>query len=256
MSHSAMVPFAALHFEGDHLRAALMLHDIGDHADILQQRSTNGYLALVAEEEHAIKRMFLARFSFNAVHNESIPRGNAVFLASRFDDCVHKSLEKRGQIKPHAPRGVNGFFLAKLRLVCFTTKVDVCKQKCEIVREKERGNMKKLADVKCPPCDEAGKALAGKELKDLQKELGNDWNVVKNHHLEKLFKFKDFREALAFTNKVGAVAEEVGHHPDIYLTWGKVRLEIFTHSVNGLTKNDFILAAKFEEATKEKKGKG
>jgi len=112
--------------------------------------------------------------------------------------------------------------------------------------------MNKLAEEKCPPCDEGGKALAGKELEDLQRELGQDWKVTEGHHLEKLFKFKDFLQALDFTNKIGAVAEKVGHHPDIYLTWGKVRVEIFTHSVNGLTKNDFILAAKFEEATKGK----
>jgi 4a-hydroxytetrahydrobiopterin dehydratase len=70
---------------------------------------------------------------------------------------------------------------------------------------------------------------------------------VNGHHLEKQFAFKDFRQALDFTNRIGEVAESVGHHPDIYLTWGKVRLEIFTHKVNGLTKDDFILAAKFEK---------
>jgi 4a-hydroxytetrahydrobiopterin dehydratase len=113
--------------------------------------------------------------------------------------------------------------------------------------------MNKLAAEKCPPCDEGAKALAGKELADLQRELGHDWKVVDGHHLEKQYKFKDFSEALDFTNKIGAIAEEVGHHPDIYLTWGKVRINIFTHSVNGLTRNDFILAAKFEEGTSGKK---
>ena len=111
--------------------------------------------------------------------------------------------------------------------------------------------MNKLAEQKCVPCEEGGKPLQGKELDDLKRELGADWKIVNNHHLEKLYKFKDFVEALDFTNKIGAIAEEQGHHPDIYLTWGKVRIEIFTHTVNGLTKNDFILAAKFEEATSE-----
>lgn len=105
----------------------------------------------------------------------------------------------------------------------------------------------KLAGEKCVPCEAGGKALEGADLAALQAELGRDWKVVEGHHLEKLFKFKDFKQALAFTNRVGAIAEEVGHHPDIYLTWGKVRLNIFTHSVNGLTRSDFILAAKFEE---------
>jgi len=109
--------------------------------------------------------------------------------------------------------------------------------------------MAKLAEQKCEPCEKGGKSLEGKELEALQKELANDWKVVNGHHLEKLYKFKDFVGALEFTNKIGEIAEEVGHHPDIYLTWGKVRVEIFTHTVNGLTKNDFILAAKFEEAT-------
>jgi 4a-hydroxytetrahydrobiopterin dehydratase len=108
--------------------------------------------------------------------------------------------------------------------------------------------MSNLAQQKCPPCDEATGPLAPNEAANLERELGNGWKVVDGHHLEKLFTFKDFRQALDFTNKIGAIAEEVGHHPDIYLTWGKVRLNIFTHSVNGLTKNDFVLAAKFEKA--------
>ncbi len=111
--------------------------------------------------------------------------------------------------------------------------------------------MNKLAAEKCLPCEGGVKPLAGKELADLHQELGRDWSVVDGHHLEKLFKFKDFKQALAFTNRIGAVAEEAGHHPDIYLTWGKVRIHIFTHSVNGLTKSDFILAAKFEEVLKK-----
>lgn len=107
--------------------------------------------------------------------------------------------------------------------------------------------MGKLAEQKCEPCEKGGKALEGKELEGLEKELGREWSVVKGHHLEKLFKFKNFVEALEFTNRIGAIAEKEGHHPDIYLTWGKVRVEIFTHTVNGLTKSDFILAAKIEE---------
>lgn len=113
--------------------------------------------------------------------------------------------------------------------------------------------MSKLAEEKCEPCEKGGKALEGKELSQLEGELGGGWKVVNGHHLEKLFKFPNFVEALAFTNKIGSIAEEVGHHPDIYLTWGKVRVEIFTHTVNGLTKNDFILAAKFEESGTDKK---
>jgi len=108
--------------------------------------------------------------------------------------------------------------------------------------------MSTLAESKCESCDTATKALDAQQATALLKELGNGWRVVDGHHLEKEFKFKDFRQALDFTNRVGEIAESIGHHPDIFLTWGKVRLNIFTHKVNGLTKDDFILAAKFEKA--------
>jgi 4a-hydroxytetrahydrobiopterin dehydratase len=107
--------------------------------------------------------------------------------------------------------------------------------------------MNALAEKKCPPCDDATTALTGEKLAELQRELGHDWRVIDDHHLEKSFFFKDFRQALAFVNQIGEMAEAVGHHPDIYLTWAKVRLNIFTHRVNGLTENDFVLAAKFED---------
>ena len=96
MSHSAMIPFAALHFERDDFRPALVLDHIGNDGGILNQRGANGDFALVADEEDAVQRKLLACFGFQTIYNESIPRGNAVFLASRFDNCVHKTLEKKG----------------------------------------------------------------------------------------------------------------------------------------------------------------
>ncbi len=78
----------------------------------------------------------------------------------------------------------------------------------------------------------------------LAAELPPGWNIRDGHQLEKEFKFKDFREALDFTNRVGELAESQGHHPDIHLSWGKVKLTIWTHKVDGLTESDFILAAK------------
>ena len=75
--------------------------------------------------------------------------------------------------------------------------------------------------------------------------MGNDWRAVQEHHLEKEFRFKNFREALDFTNRVGDLAEEQGHHPDIYLARGKVRLTIWTHKIAGLTESTRLdLAAK------------
>jgi 4a-hydroxytetrahydrobiopterin dehydratase len=74
------------------------------------------------------------------------------------------------------------------------------------------------------------------------------WQVVEGHHLEKTYRFDDFAQALAFVNRVGDVAESNGHHPDVYLTWGKVRITLCTHKIDGLTESDFILAAKCDGA--------
>jgi len=76
--------------------------------------------------------------------------------------------------------------------------------------------------------------------------LGGGWKIVAEHHLEKEFSFKNFREALDFTNRIGALAEAQGHHPDLYLAWGKVKAAIWTHKVDGLTESDFVFAAKVD----------
>lgn len=107
--------------------------------------------------------------------------------------------------------------------------------------------MNELASQECVPCKGGVPPLKGQALAELQRKLGHGWNVVDEHHLEKSFSFKDFREALNFTNKVGELAESVGHHPDIYLAWGKVRITIWTHKIDGLTDSDFVLAAKVEK---------
>jgi 4a-hydroxytetrahydrobiopterin dehydratase len=105
-----------------------------------------------------------------------------------------------------------------------------------------------LAKKRCVPCKSGTPPLTGKPLQDLLGQLGNDWKVVDAHHLEKEYRFKDFVSALAFTNRVGGIAEEQGHHPDIHLSWGKVRLTIWTHSINGLSESDFILGARADAA--------
>jgi 4a-hydroxytetrahydrobiopterin dehydratase len=104
-----------------------------------------------------------------------------------------------------------------------------------------------LAKEKCVPCRGGVPALKGAELRELAHELGGSWRVVDEHHLEKEFPFPDFAAALAFTNRVGNLAEEEGHHPDIYLAWGKVRITIWTHKIDGLTRSDFVLAAKIDQ---------
>lgn len=103
-----------------------------------------------------------------------------------------------------------------------------------------------LAQRKCVPCAEGSSPLAADAIGKLQAELGGDWEVVDEHHLSKTFTFPNFVEALAFVNQVGEVAEEQNHHPDIFLTWGKVRVEIWTHTVKGLSEADFVLAAKID----------
>jgi 4a-hydroxytetrahydrobiopterin dehydratase len=103
-----------------------------------------------------------------------------------------------------------------------------------------------LSKMECIPCKGGIPPLEEQKTKQLQNRLGGGWLVVENHHLAKEFSFKDFRDALDFTNKVGDLAEQQGHHPDIYLSWGKVRITIWTHKIDGLTESDFILAAKID----------
>ena len=100
-----------------------------------------------------------------------------------------------------------------------------------------------LADKTCVPCRGGVPPLQGDDLQALQTELP-DWDVVAGHHLHKLFRFPDFQKALDFVNRVGAIAEEQGHHPDILLAWGKAEVTTFTHKIDGLTESDFVLAAK------------
>ena len=83
---------------------------------------------------------------------------------------------------------------------------------------------------------------------EVQQQLGGGWRVVDEHHLEREYRFDDFRQALDFTLRVGEMAEEQGHHPDILLTWGLVKVTIWTHKIDGLSEADFVLAAKFDRA--------
>jgi len=105
--------------------------------------------------------------------------------------------------------------------------------------------MTDLAQKKCVPCEGGVPKLSDDQASALLAQLSG-WRIVEDHHLEKGHDFPDFVSALAFVNAVGDLAEEQGHHPDIYLTWGKVRIQIWTHSIDGLTESDFILAAKID----------
>src|SRR5512139_144566 len=104
--------------------------------------------------------------------------------------------------------------------------------------------MGELANKQCVPCKGGVPPLKGDAVQELLGELGGGWKVVDEHHLEKEYLFRNFREALKFTNEIGELAEAQGHHPDIYLAWGKVRLTVWTHKIDGLTESDFVFAAK------------
>ena len=104
--------------------------------------------------------------------------------------------------------------------------------------------MSELAKQECVPCKGGVPPLEGDELRALHAKLDPGWQVVDEHHLEKEYGFDDFRGALDFTVRVGEMAEQQDHHPDIFLTWGKVKVTIWTHKIDGLTESDFVFAAK------------
>jgi 4a-hydroxytetrahydrobiopterin dehydratase len=106
--------------------------------------------------------------------------------------------------------------------------------------------MSDLASKTCVPCRGGAPPLAGKELDALAQQVPQ-WKVVNGHHITREFTFSDFRQALAFVNQVGEIAEEQGHHPDILLSWGKAAVTTWTHKIDGLTESDFILAAKIDK---------
>jgi 4a-hydroxytetrahydrobiopterin dehydratase len=102
-----------------------------------------------------------------------------------------------------------------------------------------------LADKHCVPCRGGVPPLKGEELDKMKAQVPG-WQVIDGHHLTRSFTFGDFKTALEFVNRAGAVAEEQGHHPDLCLAWGKVDVKIWTHKIDGLTESDFILAAKID----------
>jgi len=101
-----------------------------------------------------------------------------------------------------------------------------------------------LASKQCIPCRGGLPPLKGAPLAELHRQLVEGWEVIDEHHLAKGFKFQNFADALDYVNRIGEMAEEQGHHPDVYLAWGKVRIEIWTHKIDGLTESDFVFAAK------------
>ncbi len=105
--------------------------------------------------------------------------------------------------------------------------------------------MSELASKDCVPCRGGVPPLNREEIDRLRTQI-HGWEVVNDHHLRKEYNFADFKETLAFVNRVGELAEEQWHHPDINFGWGRAEVTIWTHKIDGLTESDFILAAKID----------
>ncbi|TAK55230.1 MAG: 4a-hydroxytetrahydrobiopterin dehydratase [Gammaproteobacteria bacterium] len=106
-------------------------------------------------------------------------------------------------------------------------------------------SMSALHEQTCVPCRGGVPPMQAAEIREYLGRL-TGWSVEGDHHLVKPYPFPDFAVALAFVNEIGRLAEAQGHHPDIHLSWGMVRVQIWTHKIDGLTESDFILAAKID----------
>lgn len=104
-----------------------------------------------------------------------------------------------------------------------------------------------LTQKKCVPCEGGTKPFTAEQIEEYKKQVSSEWEVEETHKLYRKFKFKDFKEAMAFVNKVAEIAEEEQHHPDIALFYNIVKLTLWTHAISGLSENDFIMAAKIDE---------
>jgi len=103
-----------------------------------------------------------------------------------------------------------------------------------------------LADEECEACTSDDEPLSQSEYTDYLTEIESVWEVIDDHHLKGVYPFDDFRDALEFTYEIGELAEEEWHHPDIHLQWGEVRIEMWTHKIDGLHKTDFVMAARMD----------
>lgn len=108
--------------------------------------------------------------------------------------------------------------------------------------------MTKLSEKKCIPCEGGVEPLTKEQGQELMKELDGEWTLIDDGHLlVRSFEFPNFKKTMEFVNKVAALAEEENHHPDLTVSYGNVGIELMTHAIEGLSENDFILAAKIDE---------
>ena len=106
---------------------------------------------------------------------------------------------------------------------------------------------KNLTSQKCEACSIGTIPLHGTELFELIQLINPDWEIESDNKIVRTFRFKDFISSLDFVNKIGEIAEAEGHHPDIELSWGKVKVLLITHKIHGLSLNDFIMASKIDD---------
>ena len=104
-----------------------------------------------------------------------------------------------------------------------------------------------LSDKKCIPCEGGVPPLSSEEIIPLLNQLDNQWNVINDHHLERIWEFSNFQTSLDFVNSAGAICEEQFHHADFDFGWGRAKVTIWTHKIDGLTESDFVLAAKLHQ---------
>jgi len=108
--------------------------------------------------------------------------------------------------------------------------------------------MSELAKRRCKPCEGGVEAYTPDQAQAMMPQINKEWMLVDDAHLlVREFRFKDFKDAMMFANKVAEIAEEEEHHPDLAISWGSVSIELSTHAIGGLSENDFILAAKIDQ---------
>jgi 4a-hydroxytetrahydrobiopterin dehydratase len=103
-----------------------------------------------------------------------------------------------------------------------------------------------LTEKRCIPCEGGTPPLDENQIAELKSEISSDWKVLENSKLEKEYFFDDFSHTMSFVNRVAALAEQEGHHPVMHVYYARVEIELWTHAINGLSENDFIMAAKID----------
>ena len=104
-----------------------------------------------------------------------------------------------------------------------------------------------LSKKKCKPCEGGVPPLNEKEIAEYRKNISDDWKVIENKKILKEYLFENYRQSIDFVNKVANLAEEEGHHPVMHIFFGRVVIELWTHAIDGLSENDFIMAFKIDK---------